>query len=193
MNDSSFDDILLNEGEEKPIIFMTEKEKQHVVRYDEHGNPLYYNGEDAWVPVTAFVTKEEILEAKSRYVKPRIYPLRVIISILTPIILGTLINLAVFDLVNRFHIEPWEFNNYVIIFFVFLAFYLLLNITHIAVFAIRLYQLFAKDETREVCGLTPTCSTYTIIALQKYGFIIGAIKAIGRLHRCDGEPGIDWP
>ena len=192
MNNSSFDKNFLSEEERKSIVFMSEKEKQQLVKYDSNGTPLYYNGEDEWIPVSAFVSKEEILKAKSRYIRPRIYPLRIILSILTPILLGTLINFVIYAILSASGIV-WELEKFIIVFFAFLAFYLLLNITNITVFAIQLYQLFAKDETRERCGLTPTCSTYAIIALKKYGFIIGMIKAIKRLHRCDGDPGEDWP
>ena len=85
---NSTDKDALNEAsEQKSIAFMSEEEKQHIIKYDEHNNPLYYAGNNVWIPVTAFVSKEEILKVKSHYPKPRIYPFRIIIQILIPIIL----------------------------------------------------------------------------------------------------------
>ncbi|MBE6133712.1 MAG: membrane protein insertion efficiency factor YidD [Erysipelotrichaceae bacterium] len=86
-----------------------------------------------------------------------------------------------------------EWNIYFIVSFSFLILYLLLNSGRIAIFAIYLYQRFAKDETRERCHLHPTCSFYAIYAIEKYGLIIGLIKTIGRLKRCNGQEGEDWP
>jgi putative membrane protein insertion efficiency factor len=58
---------------------------------------------------------------------------------------------------------------------------------------IRLYQRYAKSETRLACCFTPSCSNYTILALKKYGTIIGGIKSINRLFRCKPPGGIDYP
>jgi len=45
------------------------------------------------------------------------------------------------------------------------------------------------------CRFTPTCSSYTIGAIQKYGFFKGWIKGIWRIIRCNPWScgGIDLP
>jgi hypothetical protein len=35
------------------------------------------------------------------------------------------------------------------------------------------------------CRFYPSCSNYAIMALEKYGFFIGWIKTIDRVHRCN--------
>ena len=190
---NSTDKDALNEAsEQKSIAFMSEEEKQHIIKYDEHNNPLYYAGNNVWIPVTAFVSKEEILKVKSHYPKPRIYPFRIIIQILIPIILCVGINFLMYWICNSNGVTL-NFNNYLLISVLFLAFYLILHLGSIAIFIIQIYQAKAKDETRERCGLTPTCSFYMIYAIQKWGLIIGLIKGIKRLKRCEGQQGEDWP
>lgn len=47
---------------------------------------------------------------------------------------------------------------------------------------------------RDSCRFIPTCSTYMIMAINKYGLIIGIIKGIKRLIRCKPpNGGIDYP
>lgn len=61
--------------------------------------------------------------------------------------------------------------------------------------AVRLYQRYAPEEIRRRCLFKPTCSEYTILAIQKYGVIKGLYKAYirvfkkckGRIYRID-EP-----
>ncbi len=60
--------------------------------------------------------------------------------------------------------------------------------------AVLLYKAYAPLETRAKCRFEPTCSTYMIMALKKYGLIIGLIKGILRLFRCKPpNGGIDYP
>ena len=61
--------------------------------------------------------------------------------------------------------------------------------------AIRLYQHYAHEDIRRRCLFKPTCSEYAILALRKYGVIIGGIKAADRLfRRCAGNIyRIDYP
>lgn len=58
---------------------------------------------------------------------------------------------------------------------------------------VRLYQHYAKSETRLRCCMTPSCSEYAILALKKYGAIWGGIKTFKRLLRCHPPGGIDYP
>lgn len=63
----------------------------------------------------------------------------------------------------------------------------------VLIWFVRLYQRYARSETRLRCCFTPSCSEYTILALKKYGTAIGVIKSIGRLLRCKTPGGIDYP
>ena len=59
---------------------------------------------------------------------------------------------------------------------------------------VLMYKAFAPMSMREQCRFEPTCSTYMIRALQKYGLVIGLIKGIGRILRCHPpNGGIDYP
>lgn len=56
------------------------------------------------------------------------------------------------------------------------------------------YKAFAPLDLRESCRFTPTCSTYMIMAINKYGLIIGIIKGIRRIRRCKPPyGGVDYP
>lgn len=53
---------------------------------------------------------------------------------------------------------------------------------------IELYQRYATEEVRRRCLLMPTCSEFTILALSKYGLIIGLVLAYIRIFkRCRGN------
>lgn len=64
-----------------------------------------------------------------------------------------------------------------------------------AIGCIRMYQHYAPEDMRRRCLFKPTCSEYAILAIQKYGLIIGLIKAYIRLfHKCRGNIyRIDYP
>ncbi len=56
------------------------------------------------------------------------------------------------------------------------------------------YKAFAPMKVRDQCRFTPTCSTYMIMAIKKYGLIIGIIKGIRRITRCHPpNGGEDYP
>lgn len=61
--------------------------------------------------------------------------------------------------------------------------------------AIRLYQHYAPEDIRRRCLFKPTCSEYAILAIKKYGVVIGLFKAYKRLFkRCRGNIYmIDYP
>lgn len=50
--------------------------------------------------------------------------------------------------------------------------------------AVRFYQKFLSPLKPNSCRFYPTCSEYTVQALQKYGLILGLKKAILRILRC---------
>lgn len=51
----------------------------------------------------------------------------------------------------------------------------------IGVFLIRLYQKVPHPPS---CRFQPTCSTYTLEAIQKYGLLKGSWLGIKRIARC---------
>ena len=58
---------------------------------------------------------------------------------------------------------------------------------------VKLYQRYAKSEVRLRCCMSPSCSQYSILALRKYGAVIGTIKTFRRLMRCKPPGYIDYP
>lgn len=59
---------------------------------------------------------------------------------------------------------------------------------------VLMYKAFAPMHVRERCRFQPTCSSYMILAIQKYGLFLGVIKGINRLFRCKPpNGGIDLP
>jgi len=58
---------------------------------------------------------------------------------------------------------------------------------YIVIGAIKLYQHYAPEEIRRRCLFMPTCSEYAILAIRKYGAIIGLYKAYYRsVYLCKG-------
>ena len=59
---------------------------------------------------------------------------------------------------------------------------------------ILMYKAFAPKKMRDRCRFEPTCSTYMIMAINKYGLIRGVVKGIKRILRCKPpNGGIDYP
>lgn len=52
------------------------------------------------------------------------------------------------------------------------------------IFPIRLYQKFISPLTPASCRYYPTCSTYAIQALKKYGIFKGSYLTIKRILSC---------
>ena len=60
--------------------------------------------------------------------------------------------------------------------------------------AVLMYKAFAPMSMRDQCRFEPTCSTYMIMAVKKYGIIIGLVKGICRIARCHPpNGGVDYP
>ena len=56
------------------------------------------------------------------------------------------------------------------------------------------YKAFAPLSVRDKCRFEPTCSTYMIMAINKYGLVWGVIKGVKRLLRCKPpNGGVDYP
>lgn len=63
-----------------------------------------------------------------------------------------------------------------------------------AIGCVLMYKAYAPLEVRDRCRFEPTCSTYMILAIKKYGLFRGMIKGIKRLRRCKPPNfGIDYP
>ena len=54
----------------------------------------------------------------------------------------------------------------------------------IIIFIIKLYQYAISPFLRSNCRFMPTCSTYTIEAIQNFGIVKGIWLGIKRILRC---------
>ncbi|MEK6916013.1 MAG: membrane protein insertion efficiency factor YidD [Nanoarchaeota archaeon] len=45
---------------------------------------------------------------------------------------------------------------------------------------------YLKKKRNTLCGFYPDCSEYGLLALKKYGFVIGWIRTVNRILRCSG-------
>jgi len=62
------------------------------------------------------------------------------------------------------------------------------------IWCVHLYQNKAPDKVRLRCVFEPSCSEYMILAVNKYGFLVGVLKGINRLLRCHPpNGGVDYP
>lgn len=55
----------------------------------------------------------------------------------------------------------------------------------IFIFFIKGYQKIISPILPPSCRFYPTCSEYTIQALEKHGVVVGSIKSIWRILRCN--------
>ena len=55
----------------------------------------------------------------------------------------------------------------------------------IFIFPIKLYQLFISPMLPNTCRHLPTCSDYTIEAIQEFGVLKGIYKGTVRILRCN--------
>lgn len=81
--------------------------------------------------------------------------------------------------------------------YLILAVCLIINyflLKRLAIGTVLMYKAYAPLETRDKCRFEPTCSTYMIMAIQKYGLILGVAKGIKRITRCKPpNGGVDFP
>ena len=64
----------------------------------------------------------------------------------------------------------------------------------LAIGCVLMYKAYASLEVRGRCRFEPTCSTYMIMAIRKYGLFRGVVKGIKRYRRCKPpNGGIDYP
>ncbi len=56
---------------------------------------------------------------------------------------------------------------------------------YVFIFIIKLYKKFISPMFAPSCRFYPTCSTYAVQSLTKYGVIKGGAKAVWRILRCN--------
>ncbi len=139
--------------------------------------------------------------------RPKLTIGKVIISfvfVLCLILITTYITIHSFETLNLNLILPTKLLSFKLkypsLFFCLIYFSLLTIITiiylkEILIIPIILYQRYADEDIRRRCLFKPTCSEYTILALRKYGVIIGLYKAYVRIFKkCIGNIyRIDFP
>ena len=65
---------------------------------------------------------------------------------------------------------------------------------YFAIGLVLVYKAFAPLSLRAQCRFEPSCSTYMILAIRKYGLLIGGIKGVCRIFRCrPPNGGVDYP
>lgn len=70
----------------------------------------------------------------------------------------------------------------------------IVRLKSIVVWCVRCYQHFAPIRIRSMCRFEPSCSEYTILAIEKYGVLRGCHKGINRIIRCaHKDGGFDYP
>jgi len=55
----------------------------------------------------------------------------------------------------------------------------------LAILFIRGYQKILRPMLPAVCRFTPSCSAFAIEAIQKKGVVVGSVKAVYRILRCN--------
>ena len=60
---------------------------------------------------------------------------------------------------------------------------------------VRIYQYVIRPVLPPACRFIPSCSEYFILAVRKYGPLVGAYKGVRRICRCHpwNEGGYDPP
>ncbi|MGG1517736.1 membrane protein insertion efficiency factor YidD [Paenibacillus oryzisoli] len=63
--------------------------------------------------------------------------------------------------------------------------YMLMRAKAMTIWVIHVYQRFAPINIRNKCRFEPSCSSYMIQAIEKYGVVKGIFQGIQRLRRCN--------
>ncbi|TES93317.1 MAG: membrane protein insertion efficiency factor YidD [Candidatus Cloacimonadota bacterium] len=56
---------------------------------------------------------------------------------------------------------------------------------NIIIFFIRVYKIFISPLLPRTCRFEPSCSTYCLTAIERYGLISGGFKGMLRILRCN--------
>jgi len=62
--------------------------------------------------------------------------------------------------------------------------YVLWLVRRVFILPVRLYQRIVSPILPPACRYTPTCSEYTVQAIERYGVVVGSLKGMRRLLRC---------
>lgn len=160
--------------------------EQEQKRFNSDGEELYNTGNGLWLPIGYEIVQEYESKLSADVIRPQIQVIKIIAGIITSIC--TSMTLAL--LINN-HLASISTLN---IFIILVLASALFNLKEVVVLAIIFYQRFAPNKIRNRCIFIPTCSSYTILVLEKYGVIVGLIKAISRMTRCRyPNGGEDYP
>ena len=71
---------------------------------------------------------------------------------------------------------------------------IILTLKNLIIGYVLLYKILAPRSMRNKCRFEPTCSSYMMMALQKYGLFKGLKKGFNRISRCHApNGGVDYP
>ena len=108
-------------------------------------------------------------------------------TLLSPLVILAIWILTPLVLVERLSLPPW-------IIYTIAAVLTYVPLKRSVIGAVLAYKAFMPMKVRDRCRFVPTCSTYMIMAINKYGLFIGVIKGIKRLMRCKPpNGGVDYP
>ena len=108
-------------------------------------------------------------------------------ALVPPILIAALWLLSCLVITPRLSVAPW-------IIYLVTGLLSYLPFRRFLIGLVLLYKAFAPLKMRGECRFQPTCSTYMIMAIQKYGILIGVTKGIRRILRCKPpNGGVDYP
>lgn len=124
--------------------------------------------------------------------RPAINLKKIIIAVLTSLVGNAIVSCVLSLILYRYiGIDYWQFAAFLFVIIQILI--CIFFIKRILIITVRLYQRYAKIETRMKCCFKPSCSEYAILALEKYGVIKGIKLSIKRFKRCHPPGGEDYP
>ena len=113
-------------------------------------------------------------------------------ELLAHMLLPPAILTAIWIIYGKIIINKVEFTSLVNILtltaFIVISYY---GLKYFAIGTVLCYKAFAPLSVRDNCRFNPTCSTYMILAIKKYGLFIGVFKGIKRILRCKPPNGGD--
>ena len=115
-----------------------------------------------------------------------------LLHLFTYLVIPSIIFSAIWALFSTFADNlPTVFRAIIAVLCVAVSYFLL---KRIAIGAVLAYKAFAPMSVRKECRFEPSCSTYMIMAINKYGLFRGVYKGIRRIVRCrPPNGGIDYP
>jgi putative membrane protein insertion efficiency factor len=115
-----------------------------------------------------------------------------IIDLLTYFLLPPVIAVLTWTLARTLYINRTSFPHWIFYTAAGVISYFLLR--RFLIGLVLMYKAFAPLDVRGRCRFEPTCSTYMIMAIQKYGLVYGVFKGIRRVLRCKPpNGGVDYP